>query len=95
MSPGPAVTQIPSTSDASTSAASSARRSVGTMACRWAREATSGTTPPKRTCCSTELATSFDSSSCPRTTATPVSSQLDSLPMTSGSLTIPSPGAAP
>ena len=56
----------------------------GTMASRWARLATSGTTPPNRACSSTELATASASSSRPRTRPTPVSSQDVSIPSTKG-----------
>ena len=40
---------------------------VGTIASRWARLATSGTTPPKRACSSTLLAIASTSSVSPRT----------------------------
>ncbi len=60
---------------------------VGTIASRWARLATSGTTPPKRACSSTLLATASASNVCPRTMPTPVSSQEVSIPSTSGSFT--------
>lgn len=59
------------------------------MASRCARLATSGTTPPKRTCCSMLEDNAWASSSVPRTMPTPVSSQEDSMPITSGSLTGP------
>ena len=52
--PGPAVTAIASTSCSATPAVAHARWSVGTIASRWARDATSGTTPPNRACSSTE-----------------------------------------
>ena len=51
--PGPAVTAMASTWLARTPAISSARSKVGTMASRWARLATSGTTPPNLACWST------------------------------------------
>ena len=65
----------------------SARCTAGTIACRCAREATSGTTPPKRACSSTEEATSLASSVDAavvgeRTSPTPVSSQEVSIPRT-------------
>ena len=41
------------------------------MASRWAREATSGTTPPNRACSSTDEATASASSVCPRTMPDP------------------------
>ena len=82
--PGPAVTETASTSDSRTPARSQARSTVGTIASRWAREATSGTTPPKRACSSTEEAMTSASSSLPRTSPTPVSSQEVSIPSTSG-----------
>ena len=59
---------------------------VGTIASRWAREATSGTTPPKRACSSTLEATASASRVWPRTMPTPVSSQEVSMPSTSGSV---------
>ena len=83
-SPGPLVTAIASTSWSRTPAVSQARSSVGTIASRWAREATSGTTPPKRACSSTLLATASASSVVPRTMPTPVSSHEVSMPSTSG-----------
>ncbi len=69
-------------------AVSHARSMVGTIASRWARLATSGTTPPKRACSSTLLATESASRVCPRTMPTPVSSQEVSIPRTSGSSVI-------
>ena len=60
---------------------------VGTIASRWARLATSGTTPPKRACSSTLLATASASRVWPRTIPTPVSSQEVSIPRIRGSLT--------
>src|SRR3954454_5397467 len=83
--PGPAVTAIASMSARATPASSSARRMVGTIASRWARLATSGTTPPNRACCSTLDASASASSVCPRTMPTPVSSQEVSIPRTRGS----------
>ncbi len=71
ISPGPAVTAMPSISGRSISAVAQARRSVGSIASRCARLATSGTTPPNRTCCSTLEATSFASSSVPADDADP------------------------
>src|SRR4051794_37878578 len=68
-----------------TPASSSARRMVGTMASRWARLATSGTTPPNRACCSTLDASASASRVWPRTMPTPVSSQEVSIPRTRGS----------
>src|SRR5690606_39898684 len=68
-----------------TPACFSARSMVGTIASRWAREATSGTTPPKRACSSTLEATASARSVVPRTMPTPVSSQEVSMPRTSGS----------
>src|SRR5687767_9325765 len=69
-------------------AVSHARSIVGTIASRWARLATSGTTPPKRACSSTLEATASASRVVPRTTPTPVSSQEVSIPSTSGSSAI-------
>ena len=71
-------------------AVSQARSMVGTIASRWARLATSGTTPPKRACSSTLLATASASSVWPRTIPTPVSSQEVSMPRTRGSSMAPS-----
>ncbi len=87
--PGPAVTATASRSDSCTPAVSSARVTVGTIASRWARLATSGTTPPKRACSSTLLATASASSVVPRTIPMPVSSQEVSIPRTSGSSRTP------
>ncbi len=82
--PGPLVTAIASTSCSSTPAVSQARSIVGTIASRWARLATSGTTPPNLECSSTLLATASASSVWPRTMPTPVSSHDVSMPRTSG-----------
>src|SRR4051794_14445368 len=76
---------MPSRSRALTPASFSARPMVGTIASRCAREATSGTTPPKRACSSTLEATASASRVVPRTMPTPVSSQEVSMPRTSGS----------
>src|SRR5215213_10206492 len=54
------------------------------MASRCAREAISGTTPPKRSCSAMEVASASASSVCPRTSPTPVSSQEVSKPRTNG-----------
>ena len=56
---------------ATTPAVSQARSIVGTIASRWARDATSGTTPPNRACSSTEEATASASRVCPRTMPDP------------------------
>ena len=82
--PGPAVTAIASRSASRTPASRQARSIVGTIASRWARLATSGTTPPNRACSSTLLATASTSSCSPRTIPTPVSSQEVSMPSTRG-----------
>src|SRR3569832_920286 len=66
-------------------AVSQARSMPGTMASRWARLATSGTTPPKRACSSTLLAMASASSVVPRTKPTPESEHEVTLPRTSGS----------
>src|SRR5690625_5429910 len=58
---------------------------VGTIASRWAREATSGTIPPKRACSSSDEATASYSRARPRTRAIPVSSQEVSIPKMRGS----------
>src|SRR5690606_36585806 len=84
-SPGPAVTAIASTSASRTPASSNARCMVGTIASRWARLATSGTTPPYRACRSTLEASASASRVRPRTIPTPVSSHEVSIPRTSGS----------
>src|SRR5690606_29097867 len=63
----------------------SAAVSVGVRASRCARAAISGTTPPYRACSSIDDAMTFASSRVPRTTPTPVSSQLVSIPRTRGS----------
>src|SRR4051812_8438288 len=76
---------MPSRSLALTPACFSARSMVGTIASRWAREATSGTTPPNLACSSTLEATASASRVCPRTMPTPVSSQEVSIPRTNGS----------
>src|SRR4051794_34907780 len=88
-SPGPLVTAIASTSCNAIPAVAQARSTVGTIASRWARDATSGTTPPKRACSSTLEATASASRVWPRTTPTPVSSQEVSMPRTSGSCVMP------
>ena len=49
-SPGPCVTAIRSISSSGVSAASSASRTTGETSSRCLRDATSGTTPPKRAC---------------------------------------------
>ena len=54
-----------------TPAVAQARWIVGTIASRWARDATSGTTPPNRACSSTEEATASASRVCPRTMPDP------------------------
>src|SRR6478735_1259861 len=84
-SPGPLVTATASMSFSAMPAVSTARSIVGTIASRWARLATSGTTPPKRAWSSTLLATVSARRVWPRTMPTPVSSQEVSIPRTSGS----------
>src|SRR4051812_27834727 len=83
--PGPEVTAIASTSSTVAPASASARWTVGTIASRCAREAISGTTPPNRSCSSTEVASASASSVCPRTSPTPVSSHEVSNPRINGS----------
>src|SRR3954453_5843151 len=68
-----------------TPACSTARCTVGTMASRWARLATSGTTPPNRACSSTLDASASASSVCPRAMPKPGSSPGGSRPGTRGS----------
>ncbi len=92
-SPGPAVTATASISPASTPAVASARSKVGIIASRCARLATSGTTPPNRACSPTLEATESASSSRPRTSPMPVSSQEVSMPSTSGAAITPAPYA--
>src|SRR6201999_4629445 len=77
---------IASTSARVPPAVARARSTAGTIASRWARLATSGTTPPNRACWSTLEATASASSSLPRTRPAPVSSQEVSMPRTSGPL---------
>src|SRR3954447_1174322 len=84
VSPGPEVTAIASTSSTVMPDSASARCTVGTIASRCAREAISGTTPPNRSCSSTEVASASASRVCPRTSPTPVSSHEVSNPRTSG-----------
>src|SRR3954465_12984857 len=84
VSPGPEVTATASTSPAVAPASASARCTVGTIASRCAREAISGTTPPKRSCSAMEVARASASRVWPRTSPTPVSSQEVSKPRTSG-----------
>src|SRR4051794_37459472 len=76
-----------STSSGRTPASARARCTVGTIASRCAREAISGTTPPKRSCSPTDVASASASSVCPRTSPTPVSSHEVSNPSTRGSST--------
>src|SRR3954452_10926079 len=85
--PGPEVTAMASTSSGPTPASARARCTVGTIASRCAREAISGTTPPKRSCSPTEVASASASRVCPRTRPTPVSSHEVSNPSTRGSST--------
>src|SRR5690606_24902439 len=90
-SPGPAVTATASTSESFAPACASAASTVGVMASRWAREATSGTTPPNRACSSMLDATVLASSVWPRTRPMPVSSQDVSMPRTRGASAIQLP----
>ena len=83
------MTAIASTSASRTPASAQARSTVGTIASRCARLATSGTTPPNRACSSTLDATASASSVWPRTMPTPVSSQDVSMPSTSGCVSHP------
>src|SRR3954471_11716750 len=85
VSPGPEVTATASTSSIVAPASVRARCTVGTMASRCAREAISGTTPPKRSCSAMEVASASASRVCPRTSPTPVSSQEVSKPRTRAS----------
>src|SRR5215469_1794294 len=83
--PGPAVTATASMSAGLTPALANAPSITGTIASRCARDATSGTTPPKRACWSIDDATSSASSVRPRTIPAPVSSHDVSIPSTNGS----------
>ena len=78
--PGPYVTATASTSGIVTPAAPSASSRAGTIQRRWARAATSGTIPPVGAWSAIWLATTFAWMRRPSSTsATPVSSQLDSI----------------
>src|SRR3954454_23409767 len=88
VSPGPEVTATASTSPAVTPASASARCTVGTIASRCARDAISGTTPPKRSCSSIDVASASASRVRPRTSPIPVSSHEVSNPRTRGSLDV-------
>src|SRR5436309_262065 len=82
-SPGPAVTAMPSSSSASIPASARARSTTGPMVRRWARLASSGTTPPKTWWMSWERMTRLRSAGWPLPrvrTAAEVSSQLVSMP---------------
>src|SRR4051812_26657675 len=65
-------------------ACASAASTVGVIASRWAREATSGTTPPNLACSSMLEAIVLASSVWPLTMPMPVSSQDVSMPRTRG-----------
>src|SRR6266496_136230 len=81
--PGPTVTATPSRSANRHPARSSASSISGFKACTWAREATSGTTPPNRACRSVWLATRLARTIRPSwMTATAVSSHEVSMPRT-------------
>src|SRR3970282_250067 len=83
-SPGPWVTAMPSRSGSRTDASSSACWMTGTMASRWRREASSGTTPPYGAWIASWEATTLDSTRRPSaSTAAAVSSQELSIPSTS------------
>src|SRR5438132_4724385 len=82
-SPGPTVTATPSMSLIHMPASTRASVMSGLMLSRWAREATSGTTPPKRSCRWAWLDSRFDMTFRPSATmATAVSSQDVSIPRT-------------
>jgi len=78
-SPGPRVKAMASSSSAVTPASLSAVSTTGTIFCWWAREASSGITPPYLTCTACEAMT-FDSRTLLRNTAAEVSSHEDSMP---------------
>ena len=82
-SPGPTVTATASTSPNQIPASERASVSKGLMFSRWAREATSGTTPPNRSCRWAWLEMRFERTWRPSsTTATAVSSHDVSNPRT-------------
>src|SRR5262245_37536424 len=81
-SPGPAVTATPSRSSNPRPARSSAPSISGVSASTCARLASSGTTPPNRSCNLTWLARRLASTVSSSTTATPVSSHEVSIPRT-------------
>ncbi len=85
--PGPVVTATASMPDSRRPARESASRTTGPKACRWARAAISGTTPPNRACSSMLDATACPSSRPPDTMPAPVSSHDDSIPSTTGKRT--------
>src|SRR3954468_5430904 len=82
ISPGPTVTATPSRSPNPTPAASRASSSSGVNASTCARLATSGTTPPNRSCSATCVAMRFERTSRSSTTATAVSAHDVSIPRT-------------
>ena len=77
--PGPLVKAIALSCSFSTPALFKASCTTGTIFCWWAREASSGTTPPYDSC-TAWLATTFESNTPLRMTAAEVSSQDDSMP---------------
>ena len=78
-SPGPRVKAMASRSEAVRPASRSAVSTTGMMFCWWAREASSGMTPPYFMCTACEAMT-FESSTLLRSTAAEVSSHEDSMP---------------
>ena len=83
--PGPIVQATASILDSSMPASTIARATTGLSASRWARLAISGTTPPKSAWISIWLDTTLEITSLPPiTNAAAVSSQLVSMPSTSG-----------
>ena len=77
--PGPRVKAMASRSEAVRPASRSAVSTTGMMFCWWAREASSGMTPPYFMCTACEAMT-FESSTLLRSTAAEVSSHEDSMP---------------
>ena len=94
ISPGPAVTAIPSRSGSATPASASACSTHRSRRSAWARAAISGTTPPKSACSADCPATTDDriraAPSPARTMAAALSSQLLSMPRKVSVILVPS-----
>ena len=90
MSPGPSVTATSEMSSSVTPASSSAVWITGETSSRWRREATSGTTPPKRACMAACDATMLERITPSRwITAAAVSSHDVSIPRIRSAVTAP------